>query len=224
MFERASRLIALVVAPILLGLAAVSDDFTVAVLGPHWAAMALPLALLAASALVNSLHTLVGAAIEASGRVGYEVFTQGMYAFLIVAGTTIGAHWGIAGVSYAVLISSILFYALKAMTIHLALDLPFRRFFRPVVGPLVAAGVMCVAVRIGLAYAGTHFASLAPEHHLARLLAGAALGMLVYAALIPFAAREHLRVLIEQFGRLRSEMRPAVAESPAAAERHVGTR
>lgn len=224
MFERASRLIALLIAPILLGLAAVSADFTVAVLGPHWAAMALPLALLSASALVNSLHTLVGAAIEASGRVGYEVFTQGTYAFLIVAGTTIGAHWGIDGVSYAVLLSSILFYLLKAATVHLAIGLPIRRFVRPVIGPLVAAGAMCAAMRLALSYGGTHVPALAPDHHVVRLLAGAALGIAVYAALIPLVAHEHMRLFFEQVVRLRSEMKPGLAESPTAAERRVGTR
>ncbi len=211
MFERASRLIALTIAPILLGLAALADDFTVGVLGPHWSAMALPLALLATSALVNSLHTLVGAAIEASGRVSYEVFTQGTYAFLIVAGTIFGARYGIVGVSFAVLVSSLIFYVLKAATIRWALDMPVARFVRPIVGPLVAAGVMFVTVRYVLAVGGEQFAALAPGHHVTRLLFGAAVGVVAYLVQLPVVAREHLHVLRQQLGRLRNEMQPASA-------------
>ena len=105
MFERASRMVALTVAPVLLGLAATSEDFTIGVLGPQWSAMSVPLALLATAALVNSLHSLVGAAIEASGRIGFEVFTQGTYAFAIIVGTLVGARCGIEGVSVAVLVA-----------------------------------------------------------------------------------------------------------------------
>jgi O-antigen/teichoic acid export membrane protein len=213
MFERASRLIALTVAPILLGLAALSDDFTIGVLGPHWAAMALPLALLATSALVNSLHTLVGAAIEASGRVSFEVFTQGTYALLIVVGTIVGARYGIVGVSVAVLISSIIHYVLKAVTIHLALDMPMKRFVRPMLGPLAAAGAMYLAVRFGLDLAAENVAALAPEHHIRRLLFGATVGIVSYSVLLPIVARQHLHLLREQIGRLRHEIQPASASS-----------
>lgn len=224
MFERASRLIALLVAPILLGLAAVSEDFTIGVLGPHWAAMAVPLALLSTSALINSMHTLVGAAIEASGRVSYEVFTQGTYALMIVIGTTVGAHWGIDGVSYAVLTASILFYMLKAMTVHLALDLPIHRFVRPIVGPFLAAGAMWAAVHAGLGFAESRFAALAPEHHVTRLFAGAGFGIVVYAVLVPIVARTHLKLLLEQFARLRREMRATTTESPVRVDPQLGAR
>ena len=217
MFERASRLIALAVAPILLGLAALSEDFILGVLGPQWSAMTLPLSLLAGAALVNSLHTLVGAAIEASGRVSVEVFTQGTYALMIVVGTLVGAHWGIEGVSCAVLVSAVLFFALKAATVHLALGMPMRRFIRPVFGPVVAAGVMFAVVRVFLAVGGTEFASLAPSHHVTRLFAGAAAGALTYISLLPLVASEHVKLLRQQIARLRTELQTAAASS------HVGT-
>jgi PST family polysaccharide transporter len=217
MFERAARLIALTVAPILLGLAALSDDFILGVLGPQWSAMTLPLSLLAGAALVNSLHTLVGAAIEASGRVSIEVFTQGTYALMIVVGTVVGARSGIEGVSYAVLVSALLFFALKAATIHLALGMPMRRFIRPILGPLVAAGVMFAVVRVFLAVGSTEFTPLAPSHHLTRLFAGAAAGALTYISLLPLVASEHVKLLRQQIAKLRTELRPATTSS------HVGT-
>lgn len=213
MFERASRLIALAVAPILLGLAAMSEDFILGVLGPQWAAMTLPLQLLAGAALVNSLHTLVGAAIEASGRVSFEVFTQGAYALMIVVGTIIGARSGIEGVSYAVLVSSLLFFTLKAATLHLALGVPMRRLVKPVLGPLFAAGIMFAAVRVALSVGGAEIAWLAPGHHVTRLMVGAAVGAFTYIALLPLLAREHLKLLVQQFGRLRTELQPTTATS-----------
>ena len=84
-------------------------------------------------------------------------------------------------------------------------------------GPFLAAGAMWLAVRAALAFASSHFAGLAPDYHVARLFAGAGVGILVYALLVPVVARPHLKLLFEQFGRLRREMRPTGTE-PATVE------
>ena len=90
----------------------------------------------------------------------------------------------------------------------MAIGLPIRRFVRPVIGPLVAAGAMCAAMRLALSYGGTHVPALAPDHHVVRLFAGAAFGIAVYAALIPLVAPRAHELFFEQVVRLRSEMRP----------------
>ena len=84
----ATRVVAVSVTPLLLGLCAVAAEFTIGVLGEHWSGMILPLRILCISALVSCLHTLGGAAIEATGRVHYEVYTQSAYAVMIIAGWT----------------------------------------------------------------------------------------------------------------------------------------
>jgi hypothetical protein len=42
---------------------------------------------------------------------------------------------------------------------------------------------------------------------------GAAVGAFTYIALLPLVAREHLKLLVQQFGRLRTELQPTTATS-----------
>src|SRR6185436_18125898 len=102
-----------VVTPLLLGLAVLAPDFIVVVYGPAWADMAGCLRLLCLAGLLNSVHMLGGAAIEASGRVRYEVTAQSIYGVSIPIGAFIGSYWGITGVAGGVLAAAMIFYANK---------------------------------------------------------------------------------------------------------------
>ena len=104
----------------------------------------------------------------------------------------------------------------------MALDLPFKRFVRPIIGPFMAAGVMWLVVRTALSVGGAQVAALAPEHHVTRLLVGAGLGVAVYAALLPLLARTHLSLLFEQFARLRRELRTPGAEPSVTIDPTIG--
>jgi O-antigen/teichoic acid export membrane protein len=216
MFSDASRLIALVVTPILVGIGAVAEDFTFAVLGPQWAGMVVPLRLLAIAALINSLHALAGAAIEATGKVRYEVLTQGAYATLVVGGTYAGTRWGVEGVSMAVVGAALIFFVMKTATLRRAVGIPPSRFLATLVGPFAAALIMYGTVRAVIAAAASH-SVFAPDQHWARLLAGTALGALAYGGALLVLARPHVSLLVDQLQRLRRESgrRPRARARPA---------
>lgn len=214
MFANASRLIALVVTPILLGIGAVAEDFTIAVLGPQWSGMVVPLRLLAVAALVNCLHALAGAAIEATGRVRYEVLTQGAYAAMIIGGTYVGARWGVEGASAAVVVASAVFFSMKTITLHMAVGIPSTRFLATILGPVVSAVIMYASVHGAMA-AAAMYPVFADGRHWPRLFAGTAVGVVVYGVALLAFARPHLRVLVDQLHRLRTEYRGRVEASAA---------
>jgi len=215
LFDTASRLTALSVVPILLGVAAVADDFTLALLGPQWEGMIVPLRFLAIAALINCLHALAGAAIEATGKVGYEVVTQAIYAALVIGGTIAGARWGVEGVSYAVACGAVVFFLLKAVTIRLAAGISTTRFVTPALGPLAAGAVMYAAVHFMLAAGAGPLPALAPEHHWTRLFVGTATGIVAYSAAIAVLAPAHLRLLVSQVSQFRQETRANIAKRAA---------
>jgi len=82
-YLKATSVAAIIVTPLLLGLAVVAPDFTVVVYGAAWADMAGCLRILCIAGLLNSIHMLGGAAIEASGRLRYEVAAQSVYGLMI---------------------------------------------------------------------------------------------------------------------------------------------
>jgi PST family polysaccharide transporter len=194
-YLRATTAVAVGITPLLLGLGSVAGDFTVAVLGEQWSDMIIPLQILCVSALISCLHTLGGAAIEATGRVHYEVYTQSTYSVLVVVGCLIGTQWGINGVAVGVLGASISLYAMKAFTIRAATGLPISSYISAVV-PSVLAGIVMSAVVI--AYRATDFA---PDDIWLRLFSSIAIGAVTYPIALALIAREHLRLVFTQ-GRL----------------------
>ncbi len=194
-YLRATTAVAVGITPLLLGLCAVAGDFTVALLGEHWSGMITPLQILCVSALISCLHTLGGAAIEATGRVHYEVYTQSIYSVLVVVGCLVGTRWGINGVAVGVLCASVSLYTMKAFTIRAATGLPIASYIGAVVPSVLSGAVMCGAV---VAFGQS---DLAPADIWLRLLSCVAVGAIIYPIAIAIIAREHLRLVLTQ-GRL----------------------
>ncbi|HKQ98235.1 MAG TPA: lipopolysaccharide biosynthesis protein, partial [Candidatus Polarisedimenticolia bacterium] len=144
-YLKATTAAAVVVTPLLLGLAVVAPDFTVVVYGEAWADMAGCLRLLCLAGLLNSIHMLGGAAIEASGRVRYEVTAQSIYGCSILVGALVGSRWGITGVGAGVLAAALVFYVNKGLALRRAIDLPIDAFLRAA-APALLCGLIMVGV------------------------------------------------------------------------------
>jgi O-antigen/teichoic acid export membrane protein len=205
-YEKIAVIIAITVTPLLLGLAAVADDFVLGILGPQWEGAIMPIRILAFAAAVNSQHALSGAAIEATGKIRYEVATQAIYAVLVVIGTLIGTTWGLSGVGAGILVASMTLYSLKAYTIRAATGLPLRRYLRPAIAPMIAGAVMYFAVRWGLVAVEHSWGALGPDHHIARLLSSVVFGAMVYMATLYTIAPHATRTLWEQISKLRGDL------------------
>ncbi len=216
-YVKATAGVAVVVFPILLGLCVLAEEFTLAVLGPQWLGMVPAFRLLCIAGLLNSLHMLGGAAIEASGRLRYEVATESIYALLIPAGSVLGARYGIEGVSGAVLVAAALMYVMKAYTLRAAIALPIRRYVMAPLPAALSAIVMGAAVlavlQIVPASAGGDAATA-----WVRLVVGSAVGAIAYACVLRVIGATQFNMIVEQVQRLlaqwrRRTLRPSAVET-----------
>ena len=213
-YLKATTVVAVSVTPILLGLCVLAEDFTIAVLGPHWAEMAMTLRLLSISGLVTCLYTLAGAAIEATGRIRYEVATQALYALVIVAGCIAFAGRGIEAVAIVVLSASLCLYLLKGLTLQAATGLSIARFLGATLPSVTAGLAMCAA--------GVVYLDVVPdmvglgEHHWFRLLTGTAVCSIAYIAALGLVGRSQLALVMSQGAQVITGMRrPRVQSEPS---------
>jgi teichuronic acid exporter len=218
-YLKTTAVAAVVVTPILLGLVAVAPEFTRVVYGATWTGMATSLRILSVAGLLTSLHMLGGAAIEASGRLRYEVAAQAIYGGMIPCGAILGARFGIEGVSTAVLVAAVVFYGTKAMALRKAIGLPIRSFLRAALPALTSGAVMCAVVSALLAALRTAPASSLFSAPLARLLAGTLLGVAIYAACLMTFARAHLRIVKEQIEAFRGRRLDPASQTVNAGSR-----
>jgi O-antigen/teichoic acid export membrane protein len=157
------------------------------------------LQVLCISALIGCLHTLGGAAIEATGRVHYEVYTQSAYAVMIVVGCIVGARLsGIDGVAYGVLISGIALYIMKAFTLRAATGLPIRRYVGAVIPALTAGALMFAAVWSFRSWAVGPDAPAILARLWVRLGAGVLVGVVSYPLALGLVARKHTKMVLGQ--------------------------
>jgi PST family polysaccharide transporter len=206
-YRKASIIVAVVTSPLLLGLCALAPDFVLALLGPQWVAMSPVLRVLSIAALISCLHALSGAAIEATGKVGYEVMSQMVYAALIVVGTLVGSRYGLVAVAWAIVGASVSLYALKVYTMRLATGLSYRDFIGTAIPSVLAATFMLVALTAMLHVLGDPSGLLPTDAHWQRLLVGTAVGAILYGATLWLLCAAHVQLLLRQLQLLWSARR-----------------
>ena len=215
-YLKATSAVAVIVTPILLGLAVVAREFTVVVYGAEWSEMASCLSILCLAGLINSLHMLGGAAIEASGRLRYDVAAQSLYGIMIPLGALAFVQFGIEGVACAVLCSAAVFWVTKGLALGKAIGLPLRDYLRAP-GPALAAGLVMGAVVLAvrrMTVLGLPDGALAaPSFRLAVLVAA---GAVTYAVCMWTFGRRQVRILEEQFAAYRSGRTPAGSRGSVA--------
>jgi len=219
-FGKSTALAALVSTPVLLGLLALADDFTAALLGQQWLGMVAVLRALCIAGLINALHKLGGAAIEASGKLRYDVVPQIVYAALVLVGSLAGARYGIEGVGVAIVVAAAAHWLMKGVALRLAVGVPWRLYGGAAVPALVAGGVMCGVVRLVATYVGPLSGLVGVEASWARLIAGTLVGVIVYPSLLAILAPAQLHMVTDQLARLRGGARRSevVAADPRVAE------
>jgi hypothetical protein len=174
--------------------------------------MAPVLQILCIGALVNCIHMLGGAVIEAVGLIRYEVFTQAVYAAAVFFGCLFGARFGTVGVAYGVLGASIVFWAMKAYTLNAAVGLPVRAYARAAMPSLAAGAVMYAAVYAVVNGVGTPWMPI--QNHWARMLVGAAVGAVTYPAALAVVGRTHLKLVLDQVSAMTGFGRRAIESEP----------
>ena len=204
-YVKATTVVSVVVAPVLMGLCVVSDDFVLLVLGEHWRPMISPLRILCFSAMINCLHMLGGAAIEATGKIRYEVATEMMYAVLVIAGCIVGSQFGIRGAAAAILLAAIAIYCAKAFTVRDAVGLSIRRYIGATLPALGAGLIMIAAV---LLMRRTFFdAAAVADGSWSRLLFSIVVGAVAYPIALRLIARPQADMVLEQVRQILNRKR-----------------
>ena len=119
-FERGLSLTALIGLPLSLILFFLAPNIVISLLGPEWDGVIAPFHVLAISTYPLLACKQSGSMLIAQGKIYLFACLQLFYAFLVLVGSLLGAHWGIVGVAVGVSIAVTLYYLLlTASTIKL---------------------------------------------------------------------------------------------------------
>ncbi|MDX6402213.1 MAG: hypothetical protein QOF27_2819 [Gaiellaceae bacterium] len=143
---RATRLVALISIPSLVGLVVVAPDFVHVVLGPRWSHATPVIQILAWVGLIQSLQTLTGEVLMALNRTRLLLGFTILWFFGSVGAFVLGLHWGILGVATCYAVMTVLIEPVRTYITARALGITVWSFVRPLGGVAQATALMAVTV------------------------------------------------------------------------------
>jgi O-antigen/teichoic acid export membrane protein len=148
---RATRLVALISIPPLVGLAVIAPDFVHVVLGERWHRATPVIQILVVVGIVQALQTLNAEVLLALDKAGTLLrFT--MLSFVgTIGGCIAGVHWGIVGVATCYAIANLVIEPVSTYLTTRALGIPVRRFIGAFTGVTQAALLMGAGLLAGRA-------------------------------------------------------------------------
>ncbi|MDO1583675.1 lipopolysaccharide biosynthesis protein [Rhizobium oryzicola] len=192
--SRTTRATTLLLAPMLFGIWAVSEPAMIVVFGEKWAFAAPVLAWLAVSKGIMSPCGSFIPYLKATGHAS-TLWWFGLGRAISVLIAMILGTWfyGLVGLCVAMCIVNLgILFAYLAVVLRVA-GLALRQGIKDVMVPLVIAAVMALAVRLSLADQ-----LLLSHTPLARLLAGAAIGGVIYGVLVMLTQRKLVLDLVRR--------------------------
>jgi O-antigen/teichoic acid export membrane protein len=202
---RATRFVAALVVPAMLGVVMVAPDFVGVLLGERWEAAVPVLQLLALAAAVLAVSGLALTVFTALGRAGTVLAFAIFELVALVVSVAIGLRWGIVGVAGCYVAGVTAARLVLVVLANRTLDISSVQFLRAISGVLQAALVMAASVWVlGLVLADAGVPAGG------RLAAAILFGVAVY---VPLCAWRSPEILTE----LRT-LRRGPSPSPAPAE------
>lgn len=175
---KSQNMMATLLVPIFCGIAALAPEVVEILFGPQWALAREPLRYLSFAEAVNACSAVAFTAIMAVGRPGLSLLHLSICAVTAIAGTLIGAQWGIVGVALASLINAFIYSGVFVVILCRATDVNPLRYLGANL-PALAASAAMVAVAIG-----TTSALGETSNTYLRASAGAIGGALTYLSVI----------------------------------------
>ena len=187
--------------PTLATLAAMGTPLFLVLFGPQWTTAVVSFQLLCAAGMLKIYLTYMSSAVQAKGRVWGEVWRQGAYVALIVAGVTIGSRWGLDGAAFGVLMATIIMTALMFDLLHRVAGCTWWDLIRPqFAGIACAIGVVAAIVTTRAVLATTLGPDLRPWIEVVVESAVSGLFMILFLLFCPFRdARELVRETLQEF-------------------------
>lgn len=143
---KATCYVSLIAFPALVGLFWVSPAFIPMLYGEKWMPTVVPLQILTLAGILVSVEPTAVSAIIAKGSVVLEVRRQFVYVAVLLITVSFGSYWGIPGVAYAVLLTTILSFILLQRLLKRVVGLPFREFAAVLRPAVVACGIMSLVL------------------------------------------------------------------------------
>lgn len=144
--SRGLRGVASAVAPIFAGLAMVADLVVKLLLGPKWAGSAPILAWLAPCGFLLCFYSIISACLMGLGRAQSQFRLTLLSGVVMSLGAFIGAHYSVTGVAIGLSAGAALVGPAYIRELARQLDLRPLKFAAEFAPPLVAAGIMMLAV------------------------------------------------------------------------------
>ncbi len=152
-YMKATRYIAAVTFPLMVGLLVVAPEFIKVVFGPQWNRSIFLLQILALVALVQSIGTTVGWIYQSQGRTDI-MFRWGLFSVSVIATSFIlGLHWDVEGVAIAYMIASLLLEYPSFYISFKLIDLKFAYFIRQfssISAAVIGMGMIVFGLRLFL--------------------------------------------------------------------------
>jgi O-antigen/teichoic acid export membrane protein len=215
-YLRATRIIALLTFPMMIGLIILAEPAILAVYGDHWQESTRIVQILCFSGMAQSIYFTGGWIFLARGRTDI-VLKWGLYTTLIrVLGVLVGAHWGLLGVAWAYVLGTFVFiwYPTWSNAGRLV-DLRFKELLRNLAGPFSCA--MSMGLLLWISDRGI----FGNQTSVIRLVIQVPMGVLVYGFLIRQFRLEAFgdvqKIILEMGGRKSRLIRWLAADKPGVA-------
>ena len=118
-YMKATRYIATVTFPLMIGILIVAPQFIRVIFGPQWERSIFLVQILALVSLIQSIGTLNGIIYQSQGRTDIQFRAGSVFAIIVSFSFIIGLRWSVEGVTVAYAIASLLL-------IYPSLAIPFR--------------------------------------------------------------------------------------------------
>lgn len=136
------RLVALVLFPVLWGLAAVAPFVVQLVMGDKWSSAVIPLQLVCLALPYRAVSTMLTTAVSAVGRADIELWNTLTGCIMFPLLFYVGAQYGVTGLAWAWLVGTPLFVLVNTMRSGRVLGLSTVQVMRALLVPMICAGSM----------------------------------------------------------------------------------
>ncbi|MEN6642158.1 MAG: lipopolysaccharide biosynthesis protein [Armatimonadia bacterium] len=144
-YGRILGLVSFVGFPGMVVLAIVAPEAVPVVLGPRWNGIIVPLQIMTVVGLLKLLGPAAGAIIRATGHVYREMAQQMVRGALLGVGAWLVVPWGIQAVSWVLVVTTTISYALSAWIVYSVTGFGFRAWLRALAASFLGGGVVGAA-------------------------------------------------------------------------------
>ena len=199
-YLRATRYIAMVSFPLMLGLLILAPQFVPVIFGPQWGRSIFLIQILALVGLMQSISTTVGWIYQSQGRTDILLRWGIFSTVIVVPSLIIGLRWDVEGVAVAHAIAAALLaypcFAIPFKLINLKVGHLFKRLSRVILATL-AMGAIIFGLRLFLL-------NTLGANDLITLIACVVIGVISYAGLLFVIDRGLYQEVWQLLGQLRA--------------------